>query len=36
MWSTFKEYKNKLKGKGYTKSFCQYNIRLMTIDIVQL
>ena len=27
MWSTFKEYKNKLKGKGYTKSFCQYNIR---------
>lgn len=27
MWSTFKEYNSKLKGKGYTKGFCPYNIR---------
>lgn len=27
MWSTFKDYKNKLKGNGYTKNFCPYNIR---------
>ena len=27
LWSTFNPYKNKLKGKGYTKGFCQYNIR---------
>lgn len=27
MWSTFVDYKNKLKGKGYTKGFCPYNIR---------
>ena len=27
MWSTFNDYKTKLKGKGYTKGFCAYNIR---------
>ena len=27
MWSTFNDYKNKLKGKGYTKGFCACNIR---------
>lgn len=27
MWSTFKDYQHKLKGKGYSKAFCPYNIR---------
>lgn len=27
MWSTFKDYKNKLRGKGYSSKFVTYNCR---------
>lgn len=27
MWTTFKDYKNKLKGKGYSNQFVSYNCR---------
>lgn len=27
LWTTFKDYQNLLKGKGYTKSFLSYNVR---------
>lgn len=27
LWTTFKDYQNKLKGKGYTKGFCPMNMR---------
>lgn len=27
MWSTFKDYQYRLKGKGYTKGYCVYNMR---------
>lgn len=27
LWTTFKDYKEKLKGKGYTKQFCPMNMR---------
>ena len=27
LWTTFKEFMNKVKGKGYTSGFLSYNIR---------
>ena len=33
MWTTFKEYKNSIKGKGYTKGFVSLSIRATNIYI---
>lgn len=33
MWSTFKDFKSRLKGRGYTKGFIPFNIRATNLYI---